>query len=93
MLTKAERIRDYRRTGWQDCDNAFDGDDVPSANDLRESFDAYHEWDEFDLPEWRADLRDAWVNGWLNAAAVHVEHYQRKEAARLAKEENEHERP
>jgi len=87
-LSKAERLWDYRRTGHGDCDNVFDGDDVPSADDLREAFDAHHMPLETYDAEMHVDLREAWVQGWLERASVHVERYRREEAAHLAKEED-----
>lgn len=80
----AERKRDYYRTGIQDCDNVFDGDDVPTADDLREAFDVSHELDAEDVPHKDA-LREEWVRGWLECAAVHVA----RDAARRAASEIE----
>lgn len=86
-MTLTELRRLYYATGIQDCDNAYNGDDVPSADDLREGWEHSHadslEPDE--QPHAEA-LREAWVRGWLECAAVHVA----QDAARRA-EEAEHE--
>lgn len=70
-ISLAERKRDYYRTGEQDCDNTFDGDDVPTADDLREAFNASFELDPDDVPH-KTALREAWVRGWMETAAYHV---------------------
>lgn len=66
-----QRERDYYRTGEQDCDNVFDSNDVPTADDLREAFDASFELDPDDVPH-KLALRDAWMRGWMETAAYHV---------------------
>jgi hypothetical protein len=85
-LTLKEMIRAHYATGVQDCANAFDGDDVPTADDLREAWGYGHgeslEADE--LPHAEA-LREAWVSGWMAAAKGYVTEY----AARRAREEAE----
>lgn len=78
-ISLKERKRDFYLTGIQDCDNVFDGDDVPTADDLREAFDACETLDEADVPH-AAVLRAEWVRGWLECAAAHVEADARRRA-------------
>lgn len=82
-LTVADRIVDFYVTGIQDCDNIFDGDDVPSADELREGWEYSHAgtlWED-DVP-YTEMLREAWVRGWLDRASAHMA----REAARRAQE-------
>ena len=70
-MTRLERL--YYTTGVQDCDNAFDGNDVPTADNLREAW-AFSHADSLEPDErpYAESLREAWVRGWLECAAVHV---------------------
>jgi hypothetical protein len=85
-LSLQEMIRLYYATGVQDCANVFDGNDVPTADDLREAWEYGHsdslEADE--LPHAEA-LREAWVSGWTTTARRYVA----AENARRAREEAE----
>jgi hypothetical protein len=80
-------LRNYYATGLQDCANVFDGDDVPTVDDLREGWaygnGASLESDE--LPHADA-LRDAWVAGWLTAANGYVTEYHARRAREKAEE-------
>jgi len=86
-LTLKEMIRAHYATGLQDCAHAFDGDDVPTADDLREAWD-YGEGDSLEadeLPHAEA-LREAWVSGWMAAAKGYVEAWNVRRAREEAEE-------
>lgn len=77
----------YYATGVQDCDNVFDGDDVPSADDLREGWEYSHADDLMPDEKPHAEaLREAWVRGWMDCAAVHVKREAERKAKRRAEE-------
>lgn len=86
-MTLTELKRLYYATGIQDCDNAFDGNDVPSADDLREGWEYSHadslETDERPHAE---TLREEWVRGWLECAAIIAAKEAARDAARRAEE-------
>ena len=77
----------YYTTGCQDCCNVFDGDDVPSADDLREGWQHGHAdtLTPEDAPHAEA-LREAWVRGWLECATAQVKRERERDAKRFAEE-------
>lgn len=87
MTDKRHLIGLFYRTGVQDCANVFDGDNVPSADDLREAWTHGHadslEPDEAAIAD---TLRDAWVNGWRAAAQGYVATWNAERARREAEE-------
>jgi ribosome modulation factor len=85
-LTLRDAVDLFYRTGEQDCGNMFDGDDVPSADDLREAWQHSHAADlEPDVAPYADAVRDAWVQGWRDAAAGYVA----QEAAREEERDND----
>ena len=67
----------YYRTGVQDCANTFDGDEVPSIEDLSETADTMR----LDALADGATIADAdacaaaWIAGWRTQAAREVARY------------------
>jgi hypothetical protein len=77
----------YYTTGCQDCCNVFDGDDVPTADDLREGWEYGHASDEIWNDQAQAlACRDAWVRGWLECATAQVKRERERDAKRRAEE-------
>ena len=77
----------YYTTGCQDCCSVFDGDDVPSADDLREGW-AFSHADSLETDEQphAEALREAWIRGWLECATAQVKRERERDAKRRAEE-------
>lgn len=89
-MTRSECEALYYATGWQDCGNTFDGDDVPSVDDLRDGWEYGHADSLADDTLPYADAaRDAWIRGWRDCAEGYVREWRAKDAARRAAEEAE----
>jgi len=86
--TKTQLESIYYRTGVQDCENVFDGNDVPTVEDLREAW-AFSFADSLEPNEALIadDLREAWIDGWTTTARRYVA----AENARRAREEADEE--
>lgn len=73
----------YYRTGVQDCANTFDGDDVPSAEELAETADRMRDdaLDDGASSDEADACAAAWVNGWRTQASREVARYAAMHAA------------